>query len=210
MGAGSNDKRIIIYDANSIIYYCFLHEEKIKGRTVTIRVMEFTNKIQNLTEEFINEGFIIETLSCVMKEIYDKGIAKIVDEFCEDFRTMDLIGLPGARISNQIKLRLARKTEEKIKRLQSKAWFNVVDYVPSEKEIERVRSFYESLSGTPKMIEHMRRKRTREPYPSEVDMSLLVYSKEREAPIVTNDSDLTDFKSELEREGLCYGIIADP
>ncbi len=209
MVAGSN-KRIIIYDANSIIYYCFLHEERIKGRTVTIRVMEFTNKIQNLTEEFLKAGFTIETLSGVMKEIYDKGIAKIVDEFCEDFRTKDLIGLPGRRIPDGIKLRLARKTEDKIKRLQNRPWFTVVDYTPPEKEIERVRSFYESLSGTPKMIEHMRRKRTREPYPSEVDMSLLVYSKEREAPIVTNDSDLTDFKYELEREGLCYGIILDP
>jgi len=206
-----SQKKTVIYDANSIIYYCFLHEEKIRGRTVTIRVMEFTNKIQNLTEQFIKSGFEIVTLSGVMNEIYNKGIAKIVEEFCDDYRTKDLIGLPErARISDRIKLRLARKTEEKIKRLQNKTWFTVVEYEPAHKDIERVRGFYESLVGTPKMVEHMKRKRTREPYPSDVDMSLLVYSKEREAPIVTNDSDLTDFKHELESQGLCSGIIADP
>jgi len=206
-----SQKKTVIYDANSIIYYCFLHEERIRGRTVTIRVMEFTNKIQNLTEQFINSGFEIVTISGVMNEIYNKGIAKIVEEFCDDYRTKDLIGLPErARISDRIKLRLARKTEEKIKRLQNKTWFTVVEYEPAHKDIERVKCFYESLVGTPKMVEHMKRKRTREPYPSDVDMSLLVYSKEREAPIVTNDSDLTDFKHELESQGLCSGIIADP
>ena len=211
MDVVSRKKKIIIYDANSIIYYCFLHEEKIKGRTVTIRVMEFTNKIQNLTEQFIKSGFEIVTISGVMNEIYNKGIAKIVEEFCEDYRTKDLIGLPErVRISDRIKLRLARKTEEKIKRLQNKTWFTVVEYEPADKDIERVKSFYESLSGTPKMVEHMKKKRTREPYPSDVDMSLLIYSKESKAPIVTNDSDLIDFKYELESQGLCFGIIVDP
>ncbi len=204
-------KRVVIYDANSIIYYCFMHEERIKGRAVIIRVMEYTNKIQSLTERLINSGFEIVTISGVMDEIYKKGIAKIVEEFCNDYRTKDLIGLPErARISDRIKLRLARKTEDKINRLVNKAWFRVVEYKPADKDIERVKSFYESLSDTPKMIEHMKKKRTREPYPSEVDMSLLIYSKEREAPIVTNDSDLIDFRSELEEHDLCYRIIVDP
>jgi len=66
-----------------------MHEEKIRGRTVTFRVLELTNKIQNLTEQFL----------------------------------------------------LARKTEEKIRRLQSKAWFKVIDYHAEEKEIKRVKNF---------------------------------------------------------------------
>ena len=49
------------------------------------------------------------------------------------------------------------------------------------------------LSRTPKMEEHMKKKRARDPYPSDVDMTLLIYSKETEAPIITNDSDLIDF-----------------
>jgi len=211
MTTESEAQKRVLYDANSIIYYCFMHEEKIRGKTVTIRVMGLTNKIQSITEQFLADGIEIETISGVMKEIFDKGIAKIVDEFCDDYRTKDLIGLPGkARISNRIRLRLARKTEEKIRRLQNKAWFKVIDYHPGEKEIERVKNFYESLSGTPKVEEHMKKKRTREPYPSDVDMTLLIYSKKTEAPIVTNDSDLIDFKEELEREGLCFGIIIDP
>jgi hypothetical protein len=211
MTTESEAQKRVIYDANSIIYYCFMHKEKIRGRTVTFMVLELTNKIQSLTEQFLTDGIEIETISGVMKEIFDKGIAKIVDEFCEDYRVKDLIGLPGkARISNRIRLRLARKTEEKIRRLQNKAWFKVIDYHAEEKEIKRVKNFYVSLSRTPKMEEHMKKKRTRDPYPSDVDMTLLIYSKKTEAPIVTNDSDLIDFKEELEREGLCFGIIIDP
>ena len=39
------------------------------------------------------------------------------------------------------------------------------------------------------MVEQMKMKRSREPYLSDVDMSLLIYSKETGASIVTNDND---------------------
>ncbi len=48
------------------------------------------------------------------------------------------------------------------------------------------------------------------PYPSDIDMALLTYSKKTGAPIVTNDSDLTDFREELVGKGLCSGIIVVP
>jgi hypothetical protein len=41
-------------------------------------------------------------------------------------------------------------------------------------------------------------------------MALLVYSQETGAPIVTNDSDFTCFKNELESARLCAGILIDP
>jgi len=207
----TKSEKKVIYDANSIIYYCFMHEEKIKGKRVTIRVMGLTNRIQSLTEQFLAEGFEIETISGVMKEIFDKSIAKIVDEFCDDYQTKSLIGLPErAKISSRIRLRLARKTEEKIRRLQKKAWFKVIDYHPDERELRKVKDFYLSLSGTPKMEEHMRKKRTRVPYPSDIDMALLTYSKKTGNQIVTSDSDLIDFKEELESAGFCAGIIIVP
>ena len=71
-------------------------------------------------------------------------------------------------------------------------------------------NFYVSFRGTAKMVEHMRRKRRREPCPSDVDMSLLLYLKDMGAPIVTNDSDFICFTDELERRGLCSGILIDP
>jgi hypothetical protein len=212
MATESDAQKRVIYDANSIIYYCFMHEEKIKGKTVSIRVMGLTKKIQSLTEQFVAEGFEIVTISGVIEEIFDKGIAKIVDEFCEDHYTRELMGLSKkTKISSSIRLRLARKTEGKIRRLQDKAWFHVIDYHPDERRIHRVKTFYTARIGTPKMEEHLKKKRTKVPYPSDVDMALLLYSKETKAPIVTHDSDLIDFKEELEEEGLCFGIIVlDP
>ncbi|HID19408.1 MAG TPA: hypothetical protein EYP28_00480 [Methanophagales archaeon] len=60
------------------------------------------------------------------------------------------------------------------------------------------------------MEEHMRKKRTRVPYPSDIDMALLTYSKKTGNQIVTSDSDLIDFKEELESAGFCAGIIIVP
>jgi len=56
----------------------------------------------------------------------------------------------------------------------------------------------------------MRRKRRREPCPSDLDMSLLIYSKMTGAPIVTIDRDFICFTDELEQRGLCSGILMDP
>lgn len=68
-------------------------------------------------------------------------------------------------------------------------------------------NFYESFRRTAKMVEHLRRKRKREPCPSDVDMSLLLYLKDMGAPIVTNDSDFICFTDELRAEGFMFWNI---
>jgi hypothetical protein len=199
----------VVYDSNPILYYCFNHKERIKGVQITCRVIEFTQKSLDYTQHFITGKIGIETISQVIDEIFQKGLAKIVNEYCDNIYTKDLMGIRRSRnVPYAIKLRLSVKTEDKIKQLLKKPWFNVVDYKINSAKIEKIKDFYKSLNSTPKMISHMRDKKRSIPWPSNVDMLLLAYSKENHAPILTNDTDFTNFTGELESAGVCFGIIA--
>jgi len=198
----------ILYDTNSIIYYCFNHTEKLGGNIVHFRVIEFTNKSINFTQYLINNNVRIETIIQVINEILDKGVAKIVEEYCNDGQTKDLIGISRSReIPRAIKLRLVKKTEDKINELRKKSWFSVINYSQNREAIGAIKDFYRSLESTVKMIAHMRIKNKSVPWPSSVDMMLLAYSKENGVPILTNDTDFTNFKEELQTAALCFGII---
>jgi len=198
----------VVYDTNTILYYCFNHQEKIRGKSVPCRVIEFTHKSLRCTQYFINSEIAIETIKKVIDEIFQKGVAKIVDEYCDNIHTKDLMGINRSRdVPHAIKLRLYKKTEEKINQLKIKPWFSVVDYNINSNNLETIKVFFKSLESTPKMIAHMIEKKRSVPWPSDVDMLLLSYSKENNAPILTNDKDFTNFVEELENEGLCFGII---
>ena len=135
-------------------------------------------------------------------------MAKIVDDYCNDGQTKDLIGIRrSSKVPQAIKLRLVKKTEDKIKDLIKKSWFSVIDYSPNSDDIEAIKEFYRSLESTPKMIGHMIEKNRNVPWPSDIDMMLLAYSKENDAPILTNDKDFINFKDELQSEALCFEII---
>lgn len=204
----SGDFEKVVYDTNLILYYCFNHKEKLRGNIVHFRVIEFTNKSISCTQHFINNNATIETIKQVINEISRKGVAKIVDEYCNDGQTKDLIGIPrSSKVPQAIKLRLVKKTEDKIKDLINKSWFSVIDYSPNSDDIETIKEFYRSLESTPKMIAHMSEKNRNVPWPSDIDMMLLAYSKENDAPILTNDRDFIKFKDELQSEALCFEII---
>jgi|GEM_PF-926699 len=198
----------VIYDTNIILYYCFNHNLKVRGVTVSCRVPEFTNKSLSYTEYFVRKQIAIETIKQVIDEIIQKGVAKIVNEYCDDNLTKDLMRIKRSRnVPHAVKLILYKNTESKIKNLQNKTWFNVVDYDMNSAKFATIKTFFNSLGSTPKMIDHMREKKRRFPWPSDVDMLLLVYSEEKNSPILTNDKDFTNFIVELETGGICFGII---
>lgn len=199
---------VVLYDANCIIYYCFEAQEKFRGKLHTLKC-SLTDKVHTLTHKFIRDEKNIKTIRMVWREIFKKGIAEIVREVCLTPEFRRILGCPQyhGHVSYRMRLRLERKLERKIKRLSSKTWFKIDDFTPDPSLVSTVKNFYNSLLSHPKMVTHMERKKMRTPYPSMEDMSLLIYSSIIKAPLVTNDRDLTDFKSELEREDICFEII---
>ncbi|MBM4240878.1 MAG: hypothetical protein FJ150_04355 [Euryarchaeota archaeon] len=195
----------VLFDANPIIYYCFYVQIKIRGSKVVLKVLELTDKAQILTKSFLDQNIDIITLELIMAEIQRKGLAKIVDEYCNDPKNRNLFG--WKRLGDAGRLSIQERVKRKLQKLLEKSWFSVIEYEPSRDDIETVKRFYLSLDGTPTMMEHLKRKGTTSPVPSYEDMVLLCYSADYNVPVVTNDSDLTDFSDELSKNNICFGII---
>ncbi len=146
----------------------------------------------------------IETIESIWEEIGNKGLAEIVDEYVKSERCP----LPASQIRPQIELHLYRKLKSKLSELKNKDWFSIRVYDAPEEKVDLVRSVYRSLENTAKMKAHLRMKKCSTPEPSRADMILLIYSKEQRLPILSNDTDLTLFKKELEGAGVCHKIIS--
>lgn len=176
-----------------------------KGRKghVTLKYMELTDKIHILTRDLLTKKIDINTLTLIMDEIRRKSVAKIVNEYCE---TPDArIKLGVRRVNDAAIYRMITNVEKKITNLESKGWFNIIDYDPDEYDIKNVENFYKSQIGTAKMTQHIAKKGNA--VPSHADMSLLCYSCDNSAHVVTNDSDITTFTPELKSEGICFDVI---
>lgn len=195
----------VLFDANPIIYYCFYVRIKIKGRKITLKVMELTDKAQNLTKSLLDKNMEIITLELIIDEIRRKGLARIVDEYCDDPKNRYLFG--RKKLADAGRLIIHERVKRKLEKLLGKSWFKIIEYRPSKDDIEAVKRFYLALEGTEKMLEHMQKKSAKNPVPSYTDMSLLCYSLNYKAPVVTNDSDITDFHRELKENELCFEII---
>ena len=74
-----------IYDAQIIIYYCFLYK--------TYRIMELTKKARLLTQFLINHGTKIVVPESVIYELKKKGIGNIVSQYTSTMHPSQVTGL---------------------------------------------------------------------------------------------------------------------
>jgi len=183
-----------IYDTNCIVYYRFNFQEKYKGKILSI-FHPFHSKIDKLTSKILNEKWHIYTIKIAWEEIQNKGIAVIVE---------DLLKEKGL-YTEIIARRLSQKLLNSLNDLKSKSWFIIEDFLPSDDRLDQVKQFYINLpdsSEKKRLIDKNRR-----PFPSYVDLSLIVYSKKIRGLLVSTDHDICDFKDELEKNNLCSKIL---
>jgi len=193
-----------LYDTNVIIYYCSHFSEELMGEKIDLCIIE-TERAHELTKELLELDKTIITLNLILDEIENKGIAKFIDDFCDKPEIMDKLGTDT--IPDRLRQKFAEKMERKLRKLRANDWFDVVEYMPSLSCISILKQFYLSLDGTPIMMEHFHRKGNYNPIPSCQDRALLCYSSEFDVLLVSNDSDITDFITELKREGHCFEIF---
>ncbi|WP_048190511.1 hypothetical protein [Methanobacterium sp. SMA-27] len=165
--------------------------------------MELTDKIHILTRYFLDNNIDIYTLNLIMIEIRRKSVAQIVDEYCNTSEAKRKLGVK--HINDAARYSIQLNIQSKINKLKDKPWFNIEEYDPDNTDIENVKKFYESLIGTEKMTEHIKKKGSA--VPSFVDMALLCYSNDNSAHIITNDTDITRFKPELKRDMICFEVL---
>ena len=187
----------VVYDAQIIVYYCFLYKPyKLTG---------LTTKARDLTQFLTNNGIGICVPSFIIDEINHKSIPKIVNDYVEDKRKPILDWPP--KPSYGLVLRLTDKVKANFENLQKKKYFNVVDSYPDETSFNSIQSFFKNFNDEEKMNDFLSLKNTEKLSPSDEDMMLILFARDKKAPLISNDWDITFFAEELTNENLAYIII---
>lgn len=198
----------IIYDTQCFVYYCLDFLEKIGG-VDTALLSDKAKFIQKITGRLISIGKRVVTIQKLYEEIARSNLtASIISDFVEDQNIRKRLGVRATSpVPFAIKLSLMRKLDKKIRGLQSKNWLTIHPFSGSPESVQSIRDFYTSLERDARMIELLRRKGRTVCYPAENDIHLILFSKEKALPIVSNDRDLVDFREDLEQKAFCHKII---
>lgn len=187
----------VVYDANIIIFYCFLYE--------THRIVEKTTKARTLTQYLVDNGIEICVPEFIIHEINNKGFPKIVGDYLNDKK--NVIVDVSRNPPHGLTLRLVQKLQNNFKNLQKKDYFHIEEYEPEEKLFDSIKSFFMNFNDKNKLNEFYALKHTDKLSPSDEDMKLILFSMEITAPLISDDWDVTFFRKELAHENLAHEII---
>ena len=195
-----SDYSKVVYDTNCIIYYRLNFSILSGKKKINLTPPEYSI-VERITSQFLNKDYTIHTLKIAFDEILRKGIANIIEEH---------LTKKYPYLRNQwIAIRhFEEKATRSIQELKNKKWFWIVNCSPLPYFVEQIKSFYKALPDSPekqKLID-----KNKAPYPSDVDISLIIYSRTIESPLLTNDRDIYGFKAELETTNYCTKIISLP
>lgn len=190
----------VIYDANCIVYYCFKIEEKdIDGNTVPILGPE-TEKARRITRSLMRNKKSVLTLKIAWQEAREILPGKALESLIQEGYIQRHLRTSGA-IPPALKFKLAKALSEQLERMATERWFVInTAFVANPQRIEAVRELYRQFALNPTTQNRI------PPFkgdPSVVDISLLLYSKEIRAPLLTNDREIYNFAPELAMNGFC-------
>ena len=176
----------VIYDANIIVYYLF-PDGKYRIPLYTRLAKRLTNFLFNQKSEIVVPHFIIQ-------EIERKGYYKIINDFFKDIRQSS-------------KLALMNKLKNNFENLKKNENFLEEYYEPSSELLEAIDNAFNDFNDLDNIDEYFMRKHTDIVDPSVEDKKLILFSKDKECPVISNDSDLTFFSRELQNLNLLHEII---
>jgi hypothetical protein len=205
----------IIYDTNCIIYYVFKTEIPIErtGERLTIEASPFTQLVKDITNYIRHNDKKIITLKIAFDEITLYKLAEIVhDKFSEPSFVGNIATKTGPeeyqRRKPIIEQQILRKVTKDIKRLGlgAESWFSIdSSYSPVGGDINNIRGFFSSLFNN--STTKPRFNPLKNPIPSDVDLKLILFSKDKNYPLISNDGDITEFRKELTDNNYTHKII---
>lgn len=187
----------VVYDANIIIYYCFLYKNH--------KIIEKTTKTRELTKYLVNNGVEIWVPEFIIHEIDYKGFPKIVEDYLND-KNNPIIDI-DKKPTYGFTLRLVKKLKNNFKKLQQKEYFHIETYTPEKILFHSIKSFFSNFDNKNKLNEFYDMKKTDKLSPSDADMTLILFAMEKNAPLISNDWDVTFLSKELIHKNLAYKII---
>lgn len=187
----------VVYDANIIIFYCFSYKSH--------RIVEKTTKARTLTQYLVDNKVEICVPEFIIHEINNKGFPKIVEDYLNDKK--NVIVDVSKNPSHGFTLRLVKKLQNNFKNLQKKNYFHIEEYEPEEKLFDSIKSFFMNFNDKTKLNEFYALKHTEELSPSNADMKLILFAMQKNAPLISDDWDVTFFRNELAQVSLAHEII---
>lgn len=176
----------VIYDTNIIIYYLFPDGK--------YRIPLFTRSAKRLTDFLFNQQSVIVVPHFIINEIERKGYYNIINDYFND-------------IKQSSKLALMNKLKSNFEKLKKHENFLEEYYEPSIKLLESISNAFIDFNHLDNIDEYFMRKHTDMVNPSMEDKKLILFSKEKECPVISNDLDLTFFREKLLNLNLVHEII---
>ncbi|WP_405295177.1 hypothetical protein [Methanobrevibacter sp.] len=175
----------VIYDANVIIYSLF--PEKYKIPLLTALAKDLNNFLFNQESTIVVPHFII----C---EIERKGYYNVIDDYFKDLRQSS-------------KFQLMIELRHNFENLKNHENFSQEYYQPCEELLDSIDNAFIDFNNLDNIGEYFMRKHTDVLNPSIEDKKLILFSKDKECPLISNDLDLTFFYEELLKRNLVHEII---
>jgi hypothetical protein len=128
---------------------------------------------------------------------------KVLSNWLKKGSIQGVLGL-AEKVPEDFRLKLALKLKRILRGLKTESWF-VVDeaFVPTEPNIKSLQAAYAEFCLDPVLQKKIPPEKGD---PSDVDISLLLYSAHEKLPLLTNDEELFNFSDELAAKGLCHLI----
>ena len=176
----------VIYDTNIIIYYLFPDGK--------YRIPLYTRPAKRLTDFLFNQQSVIIVPHFIINEIERKGYYNIINDYFNDIRQSS-------------KLALMNKLKSNFEKLKKHENFLEEYYEPSIKLLESISNAFIDFNNLDNIDKYFMRKHTDMVNPSVEDKKLILFSKEKECPVISNDLDLTFFREKLLNLNLVHEII---
>ena len=176
----------VIYDTNIIVYYLFPDGK--------YRIPLYTRPAKNLTNFLFNQKSGIVVPHFIIQEIERKGYYNIINDYFNDIRQSS-------------KLALMNKLKNNFENLKKNENFLEEYYKPSDELLEAIDNAFNDFNDLDNIDEYFMRKHTDRVDPSFEDKKLILFSKDKECPVISNDLDLTFFSKELQNLNLVHEII---
>lgn len=176
----------VIYDTNIIVYYLFPDGK--------YRIPLYTRSAKSLTSFLFNQKSMITVPHFIIQEIERKGYYNIINDYFNDIRQSS-------------KLALMNKLKNNFESLKKNENFLEEYYKPSMELLEAIDNAFLDFNNLDNIDEYFMLKHTDMVDPSLEDKKLILFSKDKECPVISNDLDLTFFSRELIDLNLVHEII---
>jgi len=198
--------KTVIYDTNCVVYQCF--KSTVKGRlgNVEIDSKPFTDIVKKITQYISDNNKMIYILKIAVDEVNKKKMIVIVRDRLHNPEIRSAFGLQALeRFPEDIEFAIIRKLKQKIIKFQYEVHVELDNnFAPTNKELVPISNFFDITIPGDSVLNAKYDPRK---CPAYVDKSLILYSKLRSTPLITNDRGIYDFAVDLENRNLSNKIF---